>query len=399
METPVLYTGPSLDPFAHLPEKLKTPQTTIFYATNRGPAKPNSSPAYTNTITERLRFGRATVSLGQDGIDWQTLHHFSLSSEREEPVEISLQATQEMASLVLAEDRSSAPLSQALQEFFSAINQELRGVVDKEIMVYVHGTKVDFTNAAILAAEIEHFAGRDFVTLAFSWPSHQNILSYVIGTDVRRAQNSSTALADLLALLAEHTDAGKIHLLSYSAGARVASKALLEMREQFGHLDAEQLRAGFRIGSVIFAAADVELDRFLDRLEAASEFADQVVITVSDQDNALQAARKYMGGETRAGTTQAETAELDFIESRRLDNVSLIDVSLGQEKRGFDIIGHHYWYRHPWMSSDIIFSLRTDLPPGRRGLQPAEISGLWYLSPEYPESVREAAAKELGSQW
>jgi hypothetical protein len=51
------------------------------------------------------------------------------------------------------------------------------------------------------------------------------------------------------------------------------------------------------------------------------------------------------------------------------------------------------------MSSDIMFLMRTDLPPERRGLQPAEIAGLWYLSADYPRRVREAAAAELGDQW
>jgi hypothetical protein len=43
-----------------------------------------------------------------------------------------------------------------------------------------------------------------------------------------------------------------------------------------------------------------------------------------------------------------------------------VDVSRHKEVRGFDIGGHHYWYRyrHPWMSSDILFLLRTNLPPG-----------------------------------
>ena len=35
-------------------------------------------------------------------------------------------------------------------------------VIDKGIMVYVYGTKVDFANAAILA-----FTGRDFAGIAF----------------------------------------------------------------------------------------------------------------------------------------------------------------------------------------------------------------------------------------
>jgi hypothetical protein len=51
------------------------------------------------------------------------------------------------------------------------------------------------------------------------------------------------------------------------------------------------------------------------------------------------------------------------------------------------------------MSSDIIFVMRTDLPPPRRGLQQAENGSIWYLSADYPQQVKEAAAAELGSQW
>ena len=80
-------------------------------------------------------------------------------------------------------------------------------------------------------------------------------------------------------------------------------------------------------------------------------------------------------------------------------NVEIIDVSYGQKVRGFNISGHHYWYRHPWMSSDIIFLMRTDLPPHRRGLSPTELEGIWYLSPDYPEKIQKAAEKELKGQW
>jgi esterase/lipase superfamily enzyme len=73
------------------------------------------------------------------------------------------------------------PGSGSLQAFIESINTELAQAVDKVIMVYVHGTKVDFANSIILTAEVDHFAGRDFVGVAFAWPSHQNILSYLLG--------------------------------------------------------------------------------------------------------------------------------------------------------------------------------------------------------------------------
>jgi hypothetical protein len=113
---------------------------------------------------------------------------------------------------------------------------------------------------------------------------------------------------------------------------------------------------------------------------------DQVVITVTDDDSALKAAERFMGGKVRAGEEKAEIIEEAFIINNELPNVEIIDVSYGQEVRGFDITGHHYWYRHPWMSSDIIFLMRTDLPPNRRGLSPTELEGIWYLSPDYPDN-------------
>ena len=106
-----------------------------------------------------------------------------------------------------------------------------------------------------------------------------------------------------------------------------------------------------------------------------------------------------MGGTFRAGSSEAEQIEEDFIVSHHLSNVEIIDVSFGQEVRGFDITGHHYWYRHPWMSSDIIFLMRTGLPPHKRGLSPAEMEGIWYLSLDYPEKIKRAAEVELKGTW
>ncbi len=85
--------------------------------------------------------------------------------------------------------------------------------------------------------------------------------------------------------------------------------------------------------------------------------------------------------------------------NNKIDNFEIIDFSFGQEVRGFDITGHHYWHRHPWASSDIIFLLRTDLPAKYRGLRLSDTEGIWYLSQEYPSQVRNAVRRELQDQW
>jgi esterase/lipase superfamily enzyme len=399
MPTPVIYQNSQIDPFAHLTPELKSPQTHVFYATNRAPKTSEPGAGYGNKLDSIVHLGKATIRMGTPDIDWDDLHESSLSSTAINSLPLTLEAINEIAVFSAQNISADNIMTPELRAFVDAINADLALAIDKEIMVYVHGTKVDFINATILTAEIDHFAGRDFVGLAFAWPSHQNILLYLSGTDVRRALNSTRDLQSLLVLLAKYTDAKHINILSYSAGGRVASKALFEMRQAYSEMSPEELKENFRLGSVVFAAADVEVDKFLFRLPDISDFADQVVITVTDDDNALKAAKKYMHGEVRAGTSEAERLEEYFIVNNQLSNVEIIDVSRGQEIRGFDITGHHYWYRHPWMSSDIIFLMRTNLPPHRRGLSSTELEGIWYLAEDYPEKIKNAAETELKGQW
>ncbi len=107
-----------------------------------------------------------------------------------------------------------------------------------------------------------------------------------------------------------------------------------------------------------------------------------------------------MGGSERIGSEHTLRQEQDFVRVNNINNFEIIDLSHGKDKRGFDITGHHYWYRHPWASSDIVFLLRTDLPAHQRGLKPSgNNERVWYLSHDYPERIRRAASKELDGQW
>lgn len=399
MPTPVIYTNSIIDPFAHLNSNQKSTKTHIFYATNRRRSLDEGKVQYGNARESFLHLGQATVRMGRQEEDWENIYTFSRSAEYKEPVPVVLEDVVETSTFQPNVTYSGGELPPRLQTFVDAINTQLDSALDKEIMVYVHGTKVDFANSAILTAEIDHFAGRDFVALSFAWPSHQNIFSYIIGTDVRRALDSTEALRGLLVFLAERTSAKQINILSYSAGGKIATRALFDIRQNYSHLDAIELRKKFRLGSVLFAAIDVDVDIFVERITGISELCEQVVLTVTDDDNALKAARTFMGGEIRAGSADAERIEEQYIVSHQLSNVEIIDVSLGKEVRGFDITGHHYWYRHPWMSSDIVFLLRTNLPPMRRGLSASELEGVWYLSDDYPDKIRQAAATELEGQW
>jgi len=401
MDTPALYHGAAVDPFAHLGDDHRSTTLSVFYATNRQPQEPESDGiGYGNGKDPVLRLGHAVVRFGDEDFRWEDLYAASIAPRREVAVPVAVAEVRETATLPeWPEFRRGSPLTEEQKAFAATIDSELRAAKDKEIMVYVHGTKVDFANSVVMTAEVDHFAGRDFVGVAFSWPSHQNILYYLLGLDVTRAQDSSPALRTLLEFLAEHTDAERINLLSYSAGGRVASKALHELRSAHPDWDPDRLKRTFRIGAVVFAAADIPMDAFHARLPSVADLSQQVVVTVSDHDPALIAAKEYMGGGVRVGQETAEEAELSLMRSLGITNFEVVDLSLSQEGRGFDIVGHHYWYRHPWASSDIVLLMRTNLPPDGRGLSPSELEGVFYLSPDYPERVREAARARLGGSW
>ncbi len=71
----------------------------------------------------------------------------------------------------------------------------------------------------------------------------------------------------------------------------------------------------------------------------------------------------------------------------------------GSGERGFDITGHRYWFNHPWASSDVVLSIRTDLGPAERGLvgvppghaaggQPDREPIVWSIPADYPDRLR-----------
>jgi esterase/lipase superfamily enzyme len=395
MPTPVIYADQYIEPFSHLAAPLQSPQTSVFYATTRRPEKEDTRAGYGNGIDDVLHLGRASVQIGEPGTTWDELVQISLNNRQDSAIPLSVDDVTRWGSLEHRGREMVDWQEKSHERFISEIQSELIHHDDREILLYVHGTATNFEHGVAMTGELEHFAGRDFVGVAYLWPSHTNILYYLLREDVQRARHSSKALSDLLRLLAAETNAKRINIVCWSAGGRVVSLALQDLRRGHPELDEAALRQRYRLGAVVFAAADVEYDRFLKRLPAVSELSEQVVITVSDADDALRSAERFMAGASRAGSTKSEDAELDFRERHHLNNVEVIDVSMSKEARGFDITGHHYWYRNAWSSSDLILLLRTLLPPGERGLHPAPRSGLWYLNSEYPDRARTALRQSL----
>ncbi|MEM7755573.1 MAG: alpha/beta hydrolase [Planctomycetota bacterium] len=388
MPTPVVYTESGFEPLQHIPEHERWIPRRVFYATSRERVPNAQEIAYGNTPSDQLRVGMAVV--GFDGADmtWASLNDASTSADRGDEVTLSISGIVETGQFDPAAPSEASAAPEAAGFMLESMRDVIDDARDRDVLIYVHGAKVNFYNACVFAAQLDHFMGRDLTSVAFSWPTHQNILSYAGGGDIHRAYAAADALAAYIELIADHTNAERIHVLCWSAGARVTTAGLTRLRERHPGQSVESLRERFRLGTVYFAAGDVPAIEFLEHIEVMHGLADQLIVTQTDDDSALKASKMFIGGGVRLGQDSValtpEQAEL----LGTLDRLEVVDVSIGSETRGFDITGHRFWFTHPWASSDVMLSIRTRLMPAARGLEQGNKPYLWYLPADYPARLR-----------
>ena len=404
MPTPVVVTTGNFDPYEDLPDAEKKTDMRVFYGTNRIPKGSSTDPKYGDGIGSVLHLGEVIVRFGDEGLTWEGL----AAASRQAPADVSstdtyrtpeiplyLIETQEMAAFdTAAKSGAPAALSDGELRYAAAINRQLAKSQDKQLMLYVHGAKENFYYSAVFTAEVNHFLGRDLVGVGYAWPTHKKIIAYGIGIDVRRARNSVEPLVELIEFLAANTDAEKINIVSWSAGARVVGPALSVLRKRNAELDEQALQEKFRLSAVIFAAGDIPRDEFIEQLPDIHAMSGRLTVYMSDDDGVLQFGQKFMKGGARLGELEADIdPEHESQVVAGLDKLEIINVSYFKEDRGFDITGHRYWYTHSWANSDVLMNVRTGLGPEERGLKPAGLDKMWGLPADYPQRASEAHKK------
>lgn len=392
MPTPILYPELGIGPLDHVPPDSRWKPRLVYYATTRARVGDLQRIDYSNSESDQVAVGMALVGFGGPQVSWADLDRYSRQATREGVVNLSISGLVEAGVYDPVLSAGQTPASDAVKWLLAEMNASIEAARDRDLLIYVHGAKVNFYNACVFAAQLDHFMGRDMTSLAFAWPTRQNIISYGTGGDVKRAYRHAHALTSLLERLAAGSVARRIHIVAWSAGGRVVTEALKELHDR--HAGAgESLRDRFRIGTVYLAAADVPGDEFITALPRLNEVAQRIAVTASENDGALRMAQLFMGGQTRIGTVTGPLPEdLDAI-VRTADRLEVIDVSRGSERRGFDISGHRYWFDHPWTSSDLILAVRSDLGPDERALQKESYPVLWSIPADYPERLREALTR------
>jgi esterase/lipase superfamily enzyme len=190
----------------------------------------------------------------------------------------------------------------------------------QDVLIYVHGFKQTFETAALDAVQLSdgiRFRGR---TMVFSWPSRAGFFDYAYDRD--SAMWSRDDFERVLLSIVAAPSGGRVHIVAHSMGTMLALESLRQLHARYGEA-AEQ-----RIGAVVFAAPDIDMDVFSSAIKRIGPLARKITVIAATNDRALALSGRLAGGMTRVGA--AEKATIEAL------GVRVIDAS----QSGWGIINH-----------------------------------------------------------
>jgi len=190
MPTPVSFQTGDIDPFEQTGSRVLGNDVPVLYATNRGAVIEKPEPIHTILPSERLRMGVAHVRIGDETLDWDTLHRLSTSNDPDQRPIVTLDRLEPIASL--GPERHSDGIARC-PRLLCAGQQGARGESEPRTAHLRAWLQQHHARAAAQAAQLRHFTGRRMVVLAFLWPSAGSILRYL--TDVATPTNRSSLRA------------------------------------------------------------------------------------------------------------------------------------------------------------------------------------------------------------
>ena len=140
--------------------------------------------------------------------------------------------------------------------------------------------------------------------------------------DRESAMWSRDAFERVLDSLVASPTIGRVHIVAHSMGTMLTLESLRQLHARYGDTVAD------RIGAVVFAAPDIDMDVFSSAINRIGPLARKITVFTATNDRALALAGRIAGGMTRVGA--AEKAALERL------GVRVIDAS----QAGWGIINH-----------------------------------------------------------
>jgi len=381
--------------FEATPVQSRTPHIEVIYITDRtGTADDDGSLRYGHERADVISFGIAKVGF-QPELTWEHLVAESVNPKRQRPYYLSVNEIKQLGGfdsypdrLVVAQDRFELPAeaAQAVEEenaqLAALIDERLKWTVDKDIYLSVHGLENSFDDAIFRTAEVWHYGGRNGIAVAYTWPSgYGGLLGYVY--DRESAEFTVSHLKRVLRIIASCEQAQRVHIITHSRGAEVATTALRELHIE---ANAKGLDAGeqLKLETLVMAAPDIDWQVFQQRFkgELLMNVPRRTVIYFSESDNALGFARWLFNSVGRLGSIKLkqDVGLPDIAQFAGCDRIEFINCDVSGYRTT-----HNYVFAHPAVLSDLIMTVRDRLPAGTPSGRPLEmpVRGVWQISNDY----------------
>jgi esterase/lipase superfamily enzyme len=234
---------------------------------------------------------------------------------------------------------------------------------ERQGLVFLHGYRVDFDDAAIRAAQLGVDLKVPGVTAFFSWPSCGTIQGYM--ADEASIEASEPFIAEFLDNFVSRSGVERVHLLAHSMGNRGLLRALQRLAARLSR------HAGTPFGQIILAAPDIDTDVFTGLAELYPPSSQRTTLYASRADRVIDLSHR-IHGYPRAGLTPPVTVVpgVDTVEVPRF-NV-------------FELLGHGYYAEAEGLLHDIFDLIRWNAAPKDRqrltSAQTAAGSVYWVMN-------------------
>lgn len=206
----------------------------------------------------------------------------------------------------------------------------------RRVLVFVHGFNTPFDAAVFRFAQFVHDTGANLVPVLFSWPSRGRVTSYVYDRESTNFSRSDLAYVLETAASSPHVD--EVIVLAHSMGAWLAVEALRQLALQDGRIPP-------KIGSVILASPDLDIDVFERQVREMGPKRPAMTIFVSRNDHALGLSRAIAGDVQRVGAVDLA----DPVYAARLEQATGITVLDLTALQGGDALNHSKFATQPDM--------------------------------------------------
>ena len=397
VETPNLYSTPANDEFAAVPPALQTTHVNLLYATDRRRDAESKAVRYTSLRSRELAYGITTISMGKD-MKWDELALASTTPRRRIAVPLRVSAIDELGRYSeqpplievdgqwVSDPSFLEAQTKAGDDVRRLLSEQLALTPTKEVFLYVHGYNNTFDEAALRMSQIWHFMGRVGVPVIYSWPAGSSGLLRGYTHDRESGEFTNTHLKQFLRDVIACDELTKLNLIAHSRGTDVLATALKELHIEY-RASGKNTREELKIGQLVLAAPDIDLDVFLERFGAENLgfVPEQLTVYVSPKDKAIGLSTWLFGSAKRLG--QLALGDLGYDLAKAVDAhpvLHVVDVRVSM-----DFMGHGYFAENPAVLSDLILVLRDHRPPGAEYGRPLAKphDGFWELRKGYPTRI------------